>query len=80
MKLYRTTDDKWVAGVCGGLAANLGWRSGRLRLVWVLATIFSAAFPGIILYLALWFLMPKAALPAEREFEPAVLQPWKKTR
>ena len=43
-----------------------------MRLVWVLATIFTA-FAGVVLYLALWFLMPKEgpAIPS------AVLQPWR---
>jgi phage shock protein PspC (stress-responsive transcriptional regulator) len=76
MKLCRSSDDNCIAGVCGGLAEHLGWDSGRLRLVWVLATMFTA-FAGVVLYLALWYLMPKAP-PAAQNFEPAVLQPWKK--
>lgn len=54
------------AGVCGGLAKTFGWSPVRLRVVWVLATIFTA-FAGGILYLALWYLMPKES----REFELA---------
>lgn len=73
MKTCRSNRDKVIAGVCGGLAEQLGWSPFRMRLVWVLATIFTA-FAGVIVYLALWFLMPKA--PAN--FEPAVMQPWKK--
>ena len=73
MNLYRSQNDSVIAGVCGGLAENLGWHSGKLRLVWVLATIFTA-FTGVIIYLALWYLMPKAP-PA---FESPPLQPWKK--
>jgi len=65
-----------IAGVCGGLAAHLGWGSGRLRIVWVLATVFTA-FTGVILYLALWYLMPKAP-PIAPAFERPPLQPWKK--
>lgn len=48
-----------IAGVCGGLAEYLDWSPSRVRLVYVLVSILSAAFPGIIVYLALWFLMPK---------------------
>jgi phage shock protein PspC (stress-responsive transcriptional regulator) len=77
MKVCRSQNDRMMAGVCGGLAEHLGWSPFRLRVVWVLATIFTA-FAGVILYFALWFLMPKAPLPAP-SFEPAVLQPWKKT-
>jgi phage shock protein C len=77
MKLCRSNDDCSIAGVCGGLAEHLGWDSGRLRLVWVLATIFTA-FAGVVIYLALWYLMP-AAPPSPKNYEPAVLQPWKKS-
>jgi len=59
LKLWRSQNDSMIAGICGGLAENLGWDSGRLRIVWVLATIFTA-FSGLIVYLCLWFLMPKA--------------------
>jgi phage shock protein PspC (stress-responsive transcriptional regulator) len=77
MKLCRSHDDCRIAGVCGGLAKHLGWGSSRLRIVWVLATIFTA-FAGVVVYLALWFLMPKETSPAPG-FEPAALQPWKKS-
>jgi phage shock protein C len=70
MKACRSIQDKVVAGVCGGLAAYLGWSPFRMRLVWVLATIFTA-FAGVIVYIALWYLMPKAA-PG---FEPAAVHP-----
>jgi phage shock protein C len=76
MNLSRSHDDRRLAGVCGGLAKNFGWDSGRLRIVWVLAAIFTA-FAGVIVYLVLWFLMP--AEPTPQNFEPAVLQPWKKS-
>jgi phage shock protein PspC (stress-responsive transcriptional regulator) len=65
MKLYRSQDDSVLGGVCGGLAEGLGWSSFRLRLVWVLATIFTA-FAGLLVYLALWFLMPLPRWPAAR--------------
>jgi phage shock protein PspC (stress-responsive transcriptional regulator) len=77
MKLCRSNTDSCIAGICGGLAEYLGWDSGRLRVVWVLATIFSAAFPGLVLYLALWYLMPSAPPPAPA-FDSPPLQPWKK--
>lgn len=76
MNLCRSHNDKCIAGVCGGLAENLGWSPSRLRIVWVLATIFTV-FAGVIVYLVLWFLMPKTE-PLAQNFEPAVLKPWKK--
>jgi phage shock protein C len=78
MKALRSQDDRDIAGVFGGLAKYLGWDSSRVRIVWVLATIFSAAFPGIILYFVLWYLMPEEAPPSPT-FEPPPMQPWKKS-
>ncbi len=57
-KLIRSSSDRMIAGVCGGIAAYLGWPSGRVRLLYVLVSVFSAGFPGIVVYLVLWFLMP----------------------
>jgi phage shock protein PspC (stress-responsive transcriptional regulator) len=59
MKLQRSSKNCLIAGVCGGLADYLGWPPFRVRLIYVLVSILSAAFPGIIVYLILWFLMPK---------------------
>jgi phage shock protein C len=79
MKVCRSQNDRVIAGVCGGMAEHLGWSPFRMRVVWVLATIFTVppCGTGVILYFALWFLMPKAPPPAP-SFEPAVMQPWKK--
>jgi phage shock protein C len=49
-----------IAGVCGGIAEWLGWDPTVVRIVYVLVSILSAAFPGIIVYVILWILMPKA--------------------
>ena len=60
MPLHRSREHKMIAGVCGGLAEWLGWDPTVVRILYVLVSILSAAFPGILVYLALWFLMPKA--------------------
>jgi phage shock protein PspC (stress-responsive transcriptional regulator) len=49
-----------IAGVCGGLAAWLGWDPTVVRVLYVLGSILSAAFPGIVVYVVLWVVMPKA--------------------
>lgn len=54
----RRSNNKIIAGVCGGLAERYGWPAGRVRLVYVLVSILSAAFPGTIVYIILWFMMP----------------------
>jgi phage shock protein PspC (stress-responsive transcriptional regulator) len=47
-----------VAGVCGGLARWLGWDSTAVRILYVLISIFSAGFPGTIVYVILALVMP----------------------
>jgi phage shock protein C len=55
----RRSRDKLIAGVCGGLADWLGWDPTMVRLLYVLVSVLSAAFPGLLVYLVLWFVMPK---------------------
>ncbi|HEY5972319.1 MAG TPA: PspC domain-containing protein [Pseudoxanthomonas sp.] len=50
-----------LAGVMGGIAHRFGWNSTMLRAVFVIVSIASAAFPGILVYLILWLLMPNEA-------------------
>lgn len=57
--LARNPNDKWIAGVCGGLARWLGWNSDAVRILYVLASIFSAGFPGTLVYIILWAVMPE---------------------
>lgn len=56
--LNRSASDRMIGGVCGGLAAWLGWNPTVVRNLFVLLSIFSAAFPGIIVYILLWVVMP----------------------
>ncbi len=58
-KLERSVSDKMIAGVCGGLAKYLGWDADKTRIVYVLISLLSAAFPGLLIYLILWFVMPE---------------------
>ena len=60
MPLHRSTHDRIIAGVCGGLAEWLGWSPFLVRLLYVVISILSVAFPGILVYLALWLIVPKA--------------------
>ena len=57
-RLTRSTNNKWIAGVCGGIALHFGWDADLLRLVWVVLTICTA-FCGGIIYLVLWLIMPQ---------------------
>jgi phage shock protein PspC (stress-responsive transcriptional regulator) len=58
-KQLRKSRNRIIAGVCGGIAEWLGWDATLVRILYVLVSIFSAAFPGIIVYLVLWLVMPR---------------------
>ncbi len=58
MPLHRSRSNRMIAGVCGGLADWLGWSPNVVRVVYILGSILSIAFPGIIVYLILWVVMP----------------------
>ena len=59
-RVLRRSEDRWIAGVCGGLAEFVGWSPNTVRILYVLVSVLSAAFPGILVYLILWFVMPDA--------------------
>lgn len=61
MALHRSTRHKVLGGVCGGIAEWLGWDPTLVRVLYVVISILSAAFPGIIVYILLWMLMPTDA-------------------
>lgn len=62
MAVYRSRDERMIGGVCGGLARSLGWSARRVRVIYVLLSVLSVAFPGIAVYLVLWILMPEEPL------------------
>jgi phage shock protein C len=51
--------NKAIAGVCAGIAEYFGWDVTLFRIVFVLASILSVAFPGILVYVVLWVVMPR---------------------
>lgn len=57
--LYRSTGQNMIAGVMGGIAERFGWNANLLRIIFVLVSVMSAGFPGILVYLVLWLLIPK---------------------
>ena len=59
MALYRSRNYSIIAGVCGGIAEWLGWSPTWVRFLFVLVSILSVAFPGIIVYIILWIVMPE---------------------
>jgi phage shock protein C len=58
--ISRDKSNAMIGGVCAGLARHFGWSVTGTRVVYVLASVLSAAFPGIVVYIILWLLLPEA--------------------
>lgn len=56
-KLYRSSN-RILAGVCGGIAEYFDVDPTLIRVVFAVLTLFSAAFPGLLLYIILMILSP----------------------
>ena len=56
--LRRSRDNRLIAGVVAGLAAYVNVDVTLLRVAYVIVSILSAAFPGILVYVILWLLVP----------------------
>lgn len=56
-RLCRSSSQKMLAGVCGGVAEYLGWDVTIVRVIWIVLTL--AGGSGILLYLILWLVMPQ---------------------
>lgn len=59
MALERSRSNRMIAGVCGGIAKSFNLDPTVVRILFVLVSIFSAAFPGIIVYVILWIVVPE---------------------
>jgi phage shock protein PspC (stress-responsive transcriptional regulator) len=58
--LRRSRTNRQIAGIIGGLAEYFQMDATLLRVIYVVGSIVSAAFPGILVYLLLWLLIPEA--------------------
>jgi phage shock protein PspC (stress-responsive transcriptional regulator) len=58
--LRRSRQYRMIAGVCGGIAEWLGWDPTLVRVLYVGGSLLSVAFPGILVYVILWIIVPKA--------------------
>lgn len=63
-KRLTRSSNKMIAGVCAGIAEYVGWSATNLRILYVLLSVVSVGFPGILVYIILWVMMPKP--PEER--------------
>ncbi|MEO7794936.1 MAG: PspC domain-containing protein [Thermoanaerobaculia bacterium] len=75
--MRRSREQKMVGGVIGGFAEYFDRDPGLMRLLYIVISIVSAAFPGIFVYLILWALIPLAETtqtsPARASGEPVVV-------
>lgn len=55
--LHRSRDDRWIGGVCGGIARVTGLASWVWRLAFTLGTLCAGG--GVIVYLLLWIFLPE---------------------
>lgn len=58
MAFKRSRQNRMIGGVCGGIAEWLGWTPTRVRVLYVLVSVLSAAFPGTLVYIVLWIVVP----------------------
>lgn len=58
-RLCRSSKNCMIAGICGGIAEYFGWDPATVRLGYVLLSVFSAAFPGILVYITAWLIIPR---------------------
>lgn len=56
-RLTRSSRDRMIAGVCGGLAEFSGIDATVIRILFVILAL--AGGPGLLVYLALWLILPK---------------------
>ena len=54
-RLVRSSSDRWIAGILGGIAAYMGWDTALLRIAYLLLTLCSVG----LAYIILWICMPQ---------------------
>jgi len=58
-QMFRSKDNRIIAGVCAGIAEYAELDPTLVRLLWAGLTILTAVFPGIIIYIIAWIIMPE---------------------
>lgn len=68
-RLTKSANDKKISGVCGGLGRYFDVDSTIIRLIFVILTFFTAAFPGIIVYIIMALVMPEDGVYTDNSFD-----------
>lgn len=58
-RLYRSSTDRVLAGVCGGMAESYGWDPALVRIVWVILDLLTGILPMLILYVIIAIVVPE---------------------
>jgi phage shock protein C len=58
-RLFRSKNDRMLAGICGGIAQYMDVDPTIVRLIFALASFFTVVFPGVLIYLIMWIVVPK---------------------
>lgn len=56
--LYRIPEEKKICGVCAGMSVYFGIDVTLVRLLWVLAAVFFAVLPAVIMYVVCVYIVP----------------------
>jgi phage shock protein C len=65
-KLHRSSKQRMIAGVCGGLAEYFDMDVNIMRLLFVAISLLSVLFPMVIFYIIAWIIVPEQPLPKKR--------------
>lgn len=71
-RLYRSNENKMIAGIAGGLAEYFGVDPVLIRLIWIISIFFGGA--GIFAYLIGWLIIPEGESDAEQEANEVGMQ------
>ena len=58
-KLYKSTNNKMLSGVCAGFADFIGIDPTIVRVIYALVSFFTGGFPGVIIYIMLAIIIPE---------------------
>ena len=75
-KLYRSRTDKTFAGVCGGLGKYINVDPTLVRVIYVLASLVFAGFPGLIVYIVLACIIPEEPMDVDGQQPHQTWQPY----
>lgn len=58
-RLFRSRTESMLAGVCGGIAEYFELDPTLVRIAYIILSVLSAAFPGLLVYIILWLVIPE---------------------